>query len=123
MSVADAKLTFSTIGAAAIKKARGLEKGGRVQRYIDSEAIRLMSAYTPKDNGTLIDSATTMTKIGSGEILQGGTKAPYGYQWYYNEANFTGSPIRGTHWFERAMKNGGAKSILKGAIREAGAKK
>lgn len=106
-----------------ILKKRGLEPYGRVQRYIDSEVIRLMSPYTPKDTGALIDSATSLTKIGSGEVKQGGATAPYAHRWYYNPANFTGSPTRGTYWFERMKENGGKKSILEGAIRESGAKK
>ena len=31
----------------------GLEDGGRVQKYIDSEVIRLMDDYTPEDQGML----------------------------------------------------------------------
>ena len=108
-----------------ILKARGLETKGRVQRYIDSEVIRLMSPYTPKDTGALIDSATQLTDIGSGRVYQGGgDTAPYARKVYYGKnMKFQGAPIRGSYWFERAMKNGGAKSILKGAIKEAGAKK
>lgn len=44
-------------------------------------------------------------------------------KWYYTPANFTGAPMRGTYWFERMKQNGGKKAILKGAIRESGAKK
>lgn len=103
-----------------ILKERGLEKGGKVQKYIDSEVIRLMSPYTPKMDGTLIDSAEKLTEIGSGEIRQGGALAPYGRKWYYTEAKFTGAnntPSRGTYWFERMKNEGGAKSILQGVRR------
>lgn len=51
---------------------RGLDDHGKVQRYIDSEVIRLMSPYTPKDSGAGIDSATRLTDIGSGKVMQGG---------------------------------------------------
>lgn len=102
---------------------RGLDDRGRVQRYIDSEVIRLMSPYTPKDSGAGIDSATRLTDIGSGKVMQGGESAPYMKKWYYTPANFTGAPMRGTYWFERMKQNGGKKSILKGAKRESGAKK
>lgn len=58
-----------------IKQSRGLEERGRVQRMIDSEVIRLMSPYTPRDTGALINSATRLTQIGSGLVRQGGPSA------------------------------------------------
>lgn len=113
-----------------ILKKRGLEPGGRVQRYIDSEVIRLMSPYTPKDDGHLIDSATLLTEIGSGEVKQGGDTAPYARKWYYYEnphksrgVRWSNGELRGSYWFERMKQDGGKKSILEGAIRESGAKK
>lgn len=105
-----------------ILKERGLEPGGRVQRVIDSEVVRLMTPYTPKDSGALIDSIP-QSDIGTGLIHQGGSSAPYARRWYYTSANFQGAPRRGTYWFERMKNNGGKKSILQSAIREAGAKK
>ena len=95
-------------------KKRGLENRGRVQKYVDKEVIRLMTPYTPKETSALIQSATRLTDIGSGLIRQGGKSAPYGHRWYYEQANFTGAPMRGNYWFKRAMQNGGAKTILKG---------
>lgn len=87
-----------------------------------------MAPYTPKDNGTGIDSATKLTTIGSGTIKQGGALAPYMAHWYYTEANFSNDSknkgkLRGTRWFERMLNGGGRQSILKGAIRESGARK
>lgn len=109
--------SFNMKPKSQILRERGLNKGGEVQRYVDSEVLRRMSPYTPKMDRTLIDSATKMTKIGSGEIKQGGQLAPYGRKWYYREAKFTGAPMRGTHWFERMKNNGGAKGILQGLRR------
>lgn len=97
---------------------RDLETGGKVQSYIDSECIRRMDPYTPKDLGTLIGSATTQTSIGSGRIVQ---QTPYGRRWYYEPANFQGAPTRGNRWFER-MKSSHKDSILRGAASIAGAK-
>lgn len=99
---------------------RGINDNGRVQKFIDKEAIRLMSPYTPKETTALITSATRLTKIGSGLIRQGGASAPYGRRWYYEKANFKGAPMRGNYWFKRTMQNGGAKIILQGAKKEAG---
>lgn len=113
-----------------ILRKRGLEDNGRVQRYIDSEVIRLMEDYTPYENGDLINSALLLTKIGSGEIRQGGAKAPYARKWYYYEkphgsmgVRWSNGLLRGSYWFERMKQNGGKKAILQGAIRESGAKK
>lgn len=99
---------------------RGINDKGRVQKFIDKEAIRLMSPYTPKETTALITSATRLTEIGSGLIRQGGASAPYGRRWYYEKANFKGAPMRGNYWFRRAMDNGGKKIILQGAKKEAG---
>lgn len=106
-----------------ILKKRGLEERGKVQKYIDSEAIRLMSPYTPfakVQGGTLIDSATKLTDIGSGRVEQGGKLAPYGRKWYYTKAHFNEAPRRGTYWFRRAMDKGGRDSIFKGIKRMVG---
>ncbi|WP_105300915.1 minor capsid protein [Anaerococcus marasmi] len=101
----------------ALKK-RDLETGGEVQKFIDSECIRRMDPYTPKDVGTLIGSVTTQTSIGSGRIVQ---QTPYAKRWYYEPANFQGAPMRGNRWFER-MKSSHKDSILRGAASIAGAK-
>ncbi len=95
-----------------ILKERGLNAGGKVQKHIDSTVIRLMSKYTPFETGALIDSADKLTKIGSGEIKQGGSSAPYARKWYYTEAKFSGAPTRGTFWFERMKNEGGKEKIL-----------
>lgn len=97
------------------KQSRGLEERGRVQQMIDSEVIRLMSPYTPRDTGALINSATRLTQIGSGLVKQGGPSAPYARRWYYNKENahFVGGKT--DHWFDKAMRNGGAETILKKA--------
>ncbi|BFL72124.1 hypothetical protein [Anaerococcus nagyae] len=97
---------------------RDLKEGGKVQRHIDSECIRLMDPLTPKDVGTLKGAATTGTTIGSGRIVQ---QTPYAKRWYYEPANFQGAPTRGNKWFER-MKNSNRSSILQGAAKLAGAK-
>ncbi|MDU0893672.1 MAG: hypothetical protein E7A85_00190 [Anaerococcus sp.] len=97
---------------------RDLKEGGKVQRYIDSECIRLMDPLTPFDRGTLKGAATTGTNIGSGRIVQ---QTPYAKRWYYEPANFNGAPTRGNKWFER-MKNSNKATILQGAARLAGAK-
>lgn len=92
-----------------------LEEQGRVQKYIDSEAIRLMEQYTPFDTGTLIKSVQVQSKIGSGKLVQ---RTPYARRWYYTPARFNGAPMRGNRWFEK-MKINHKDDILKGAKRVA----
>lgn len=128
-----------------LKKSRGLEPMGRVQKFIDQETIRLMAPYTPYRAGILEKSATLGTKIGSGEINQ---VSPYARFQYYGKvmvSSITGSPwarhgekkiltdrdlvhdksihpMAGPFWFER-MKADKKDEILEGARKVAGAKK
>lgn len=123
---------------------RGLQDMGPVQKYIDSECIRLMAPYTPYRQGILEKSATLGTKIGSGEINQ---ISPYARFQYYGKvmvSSITGSPwaskgekkiltdrdlqydtsihpLAGKMWFER-MKADKKDQILEGARKVAGAK-
>ena len=128
-----------------LMKDRGLLPFGNVQRFIDSECIRLMAPYTPYRAGILEKSATLGTKIGSGEINQ---VTPYARYQYYGKlmvSSITGSPwarrgekkiltdrdlvhdkskhpMAGPFWFER-MKADHKEDILEGARKVAGAKK
>ena len=123
-------------------KQRSLQNMGAVQKYIDSECIRLMEKYTPKRNGILIKSATIGTVIGSGAIHQNVPHARYQYYGKVYGPNIpifegdklvgfysppkkhpTGkelkhdkskNPNAGPFWFER-MKENHKKQILKGA--------
>ncbi len=137
--------------AADMLKARGLEPGGRVQKFIDNEVINKMGPYTPFLNGELEKSAIQNTVIGTGEVRQ---DTPYARYQYYGEIygpNFpiyengqlagfrspkgqkkhpTGRPLQhntafhplaGKMWFER-MKADKKDDILDGARKVAGAK-
>lgn len=114
-----------------------------VQKFVDSEVLRLMAPYTPMDTGALIQSATNGTSIGSGKIEY---MSPYARYLYYGEIygpnipviengaitgywsppkkNPTGRPIvystekhplAGKMWFER-MKADHKEDILKGIV-------
>lgn len=93
----------------------GINPGGRVQKYIDSEVLRLCNPMVPKDNGALIRSGELSTILGSGEVVY---NTVYARRWYYEAAHFNEGPQRGNYWFER-MKQQFAHSILAGAAREA----
>jgi len=122
-------------------KARGLEPGGKVQKYIDSEMIRAMNPLAPRQNGILINSVTLGTVIGSGELNYIDPKARYHYYGKLmvspttgssyakrgekkvltdKDMNYFGAPQRGPFWFERA-KADKKDDILNGARKVAGA--
>lgn len=94
----------------AMKK-RGLSENGEVQKYIDSECLRLCEPKVPKRENILIESGHLNTQIGSGQIKY---RTPYARRWYYMPANFHEAPERGNYWFER-MKQQYKGQILAGA--------
>ena len=103
---------------------RGIEKGGKVQKFIDSEVIRCMDPFTPFRSGTLKKSATLGTVIGSGLIKY---TAPYARKNYYENAGrgtegTQNGGRRGRKWFER-MKPVYLSTILSGAAKIAGARR
>ena len=96
-----------------VLKTHGVDEGGRVQQYIDTQCLQLCGPMIPKDTGALINSGITNTKIGSGEVIW---STPYARRWYYMPANFQESPERGNYWFDR-MKAQYKDKILEGAKR------
>lgn len=106
---------------AEILRKRGLNKGGAVQKFIDSECLRRMDPYTPFQTGMLIRSATIHTVVGSGKIHQ---ETPYARKQYYENSGHglqgtAGGGKRGRLWFAR-MKEAHGGDILRGAARIAG---
>lgn len=101
---------------------RGIEKGGKVQKFIDSEVIRCMDPFVPFREGFLKKSAILGTVIGSGRIKY---TAPYARRNYYENAGWGNEGIqrggrRGRKWFER-MKPIYLETILNGAVKLSGA--
>lgn len=96
---------------------RGLQENGAVQRYIDSEVLRLCDPYVPRLSGDLIDSGEISTVIGSGVVEY---NTPYARRWHYEPANFSGAPKRGNYWFDRMLNEGGRAKLLRGAAKIAG---
>lgn len=101
-----------------ILRSRHLEDDGEVQRFIDTECLRLSAPKIPKDTNALIESGNIHTKIGSGQLEY---LTPYARRWYYREADFQEAPERGNYWFER-MKQQYKDQILEGVKRIAGGK-
>ena len=109
----------------------------RVQKFIDSECIRLMTQYTPMQNNMLQKSVTLGTRIGSGIIYYNSPYARYQYYGKLMVSSVTGSawarngetkvitgidliyskrqhPNAQKRWFE-TMKTNHKKQILRGA--------
>jgi len=104
-------------------RARGLDKKGRVQKFIDSEVLRLSDPYTPFQTGALKKSGITGTVIGSGAVRW---TAPYARKNYYTNCGrgaqgTAKGGMRGRMWFER-MKTDHRKEIIAGAKKIAGGK-
>lgn len=111
----------------ALLDARGLNTMQRVQKYIDSEVLRLSDPYVPFDTGKLKQSGTLGTVIGSGEVVY---DCPYGRWNYYNNAGkgkqgttkynrHNYKCLRGKLWFER-MKADRLDEIRQGCANIAG---
>lgn len=101
-----------------------------VQKFIDSEVLRLSSPMVPFKSGALKQSGLLGTVIGDGEVAY---NAPYARYHYYGKLmvgrapkrltgrimRYSGAPTRGPLWFER-MKSQHRGRILAGAARIAG---
>ena len=116
---------------------RGLNKGGKTQKYIDTQVIKYDKKYCYFESGHLADAHGTVP--GSGKVVHNDPYARYLYYGFVMVDPVTGSPwarknvkkiktarklrykgIRGPLWFERMKADEGDK-ILKGACHVAGA--
>lgn len=124
----------------AWKQTFGREQTDRfttVQKFIDSECIRLMVPYTPMRNGILMKNAVMGTTIGSGLVVYNSPYARYQYYGKLMVSSVSGSayarrgeskvltnidlkydtsrhPKAQKMWFE-AMKADKREQILRGA--------
>lgn len=110
------KAGFTILATQVLMATRGIEVGGKVQKFVDSEVLRLTDPYVPMDSGVLKGSGTRSTKIGSGDVKY---STPYARRQYHENK---GNGLRGKMWFERA-KIDNKQTILNGALKIAGAKK
>lgn len=135
------KLNVALVWSQTFGKDR-TERFSSVQKFVDSECIRLMVPYTPARNNILYKSPTLGTKIGSGKIYYVSPYARYQYYGKLMVSSVTGSayashgekkvltgkdlhydttrhPQSTSFWFER-MKAEKGETILRGAARLAG---
>lgn len=85
-----------------------------MQRFIDTECLRLSNEKAPFDQHTLIESGNIHTKIGSGQLEY---RTPYARRLYYHpeyEFNKEHNAEAGGYWFHR-MSAQYRERILKGA--------
>lgn len=99
-----------------ILKEHGLEPGGRVQRFIDTEVVRLSDKFVPMRTGTLKKALGTV--YGSGKVKY---NTPYARQnYYHNTGRGKGGTeyggTRGRFWFAR-MKAAYGKVIAENVKR------
>lgn len=107
-----------------LTRERGLYKGSKAQKFVDSECIRHMDKYIPFKSGYLKNSVIYATVIGSGLIRQ---IAPYAKANYYGNRGrgIQGTAyggLRGRNWFER-MKAVYRTVIFEGVRKLLGAKR
>lgn len=117
------KVTFKCKPTNEMLAARGLQPGGRVHKFIDSEVTRCCDSYIPKQTGTLKKSHHPATIVGSGLVSY---DTPYARKNYYDnrgmgEEGLNNGGKRGRLWFER-MKTDHKQNILNGAKKLAGSK-
>ena len=134
------KVTVTMRPTQEILARRGLDKCGRVQKYIDSEVLRLSAPYLPHDGGNLERNGRMSTEIGSGEVNYTAPQSRYLYHgkvmvgeqsrsaWakpnekkvvINKDINYQGGGKRGAYWLER-MKADHKGDILRGAAEKAG---
>lgn len=123
----------------------GLNERGRVQQVVTSEVLRLSDSYIPFDEGTLKDSGhieedtdvVWNTPYGGymwngivyedPELHCAGFKTENGWRSRRDvekvptsrKLQYHGGKLRGDHWVDRMMMNGGREEIEKAARRAA----
>ena len=134
----DASLDIKSIEI--LKRERGLQTGGPVQKVVDAECMRYMGPYMPRRQAGELEHMMTMaTVIGSGQIDTPGPYAHYlhegilyvspttGSSWAKRgevkvptdrELTYAGAPMRGKKWFDR-MKADHRQDILEAAQKAA----
>ena len=130
------KVELEMLPKDVLLKRRGLQDGGPVQKFVDSESMRYMSDYMPRRQaGELEHMMVLGTVIGSGQIDVPGPYAHYlhegilfvspttGSPWAKKdeikvptdrELHYAGAPMRGKKFFDR-MKSDHKDDILEGA--------
>jgi len=95
----------------------GIGIGGGVQKFIDSEVIRLSDKKVPSDTTALRKSPILKTEIGSGLVIYSVYGNPRGRNTYNDvTSEFQDAPMRGPFWVHRMLDAGGREAIAKGIM-------
>ena len=82
--------------------------GGDLQKFIDSEVVRLSDPYVPSDTATVRKSVFINTKFGNGKVIYSIYGNPDGRNtWNDETSNFQDRPMRGPFWVNRMLDAGG----------------
>ena len=121
---------------------RGLQDGGRAQRYVDNEVLRRNAPYLPHESGELEKSGRLGTVVGSGKVIYNTVKGRFLYYgklmigershsaWAHQnekkivtdqDLTYQGGGLRGAFHFER-MKTDHKEDILRGVAKVTGGK-
>jgi len=96
----DIKATLELPEVAQMVQSKGLNPGGRVQRYITTTLIGIFDGYVPLRSGVLKGSAVRNNAPPFEQIIYDG---PYANRLYHNpQYNFNEAPQRGAYWDRRA---------------------
>ena len=93
-------VSFHTKPVQEMLESRGLEPGGKIQRYMAAQLVGMFDGYVPLRSGILKGSATRNLAAPYDTITYDG---PYARRLYYNPGyNFNEAPRRGAFWDKRA---------------------
>ena len=91
------KVELDMLPNEALLMRRGLQEGGPVQKFVDSESMRYMSDYMPRRQaGELEHMMVLATVIGSGQI-----DIPGPYAYYLHKGILYVSPTTGSPWAKK----------------------
>lgn len=98
--------------------ARAVGTGGDLQKFIDSEVVRLSDPYVPSDTTALRKSVFINTQFGSGKIIYTVYGNPDGRNtWNDETSNFQDRPMRGPYWVKRMLDAGGWEKLKLAIVR------
>lgn len=112
------KVTVTLNSLNEILAKRGLEIGGKVQRFLGTEVARRSDKFVPLRAGPLKNTAQVLKDGAEVRYIQ-----PYARRQYYSprRAGSATGPLRGPKWFER-MKAAEGKDLIAVAAKLAGGK-
>jgi hypothetical protein len=113
-----AKVKVSFPKAEKVIEKLGLQKGGQVQKYVDTEIMRGCDDYVPKDTGNLLNSVYANSKPGDGKLIwdiYGNENGRNVWNDTRANVNWQDAPMRGPFWALRFWNGGGMERVIREA--------